>query len=73
MGLDLIKLVLFNEEQTLEFGTICARNLPPVKGQNILLTGDLGSGKTTFTRGLVRSLPGGNEAEISSPSFNICN
>ena len=39
----------------------------------VLLRGDLGSGKTTLTRALVGSLPGGDRAEISSPSFTLCN
>ena len=44
------------------------------KGPRVLLFyGDLGVGKTTFLRGLVDALPGGHEAEVSSPSFTICN
>ena len=39
----------------------------------ILLHGELGSGKTTLTRFLVEALPGGDRAEISSPSFTLCN
>ncbi len=39
----------------------------------LLFKGDLGSGKTTFTRALVQALPGGQEAEVSSPSFTLCN
>lgn len=39
----------------------------------LLLMGGLGSGKTTLVRGLVAGLPGANDAEVSSPSFNICN
>jgi len=39
----------------------------------ILLEGDLGSGKTTMTRMIVRLLPGGDQAEVSSPSFNVMN
>ncbi|MFZ5811226.1 MAG: tRNA (adenosine(37)-N6)-threonylcarbamoyltransferase complex ATPase subunit type 1 TsaE [Thermodesulfobacteriota bacterium] len=39
----------------------------------LLLRGDLGSGKTTFVRGLVAALPGGEEAEVASPSFNLVN
>jgi len=39
----------------------------------ILLRGALGSGKTTFTRFLVEALPGGDKAEIASPSFTLCN
>ncbi len=39
----------------------------------IFLQGDLGSGKTTFTRAFVQALPLGDTAEISSPSFTLCN
>ncbi len=39
----------------------------------ILLYGDLGSGKTTLARGLVEALPGGDHAEVASPSFTVCN
>ena len=39
----------------------------------LLLYGDLGAGKTTFTAALVKALPGGSEAETSSPSFTLCN
>jgi tRNA threonylcarbamoyladenosine biosynthesis protein TsaE len=39
----------------------------------LLLQGPLGSGKTTLVRGLVSVLPGAEEAEISSPSFNLVN
>lgn len=38
----------------------------------LLLRGPLGSGKTTFTAALVRSLPGCERAEVASPSFTIC-
>lgn len=39
----------------------------------LLLQGGLGAGKTTLTRFLVESLPGGERAEVSSPSFTLCN
>lgn len=52
------------------FSAIAGRSdHPPV----LLLQGGLGSGKTTFVRGLVSALPGADEAEVSSPSFNIMN
>lgn len=38
-----------------------------------LLMGDLGAGKTTFIRFLVEGLPGGELAEVASPSFTLCN
>lgn len=41
--------------------------------QLILLQGDLGAGKTTLSRFLVEALPGGTAAEVSSPSFTLCN
>jgi len=42
--------------------------LPPV-----LMRGQLGAGKTTFVREMVQALPGSEDAEVSSPSFNILN
>ncbi len=39
----------------------------------LLLRGELGSGKTTLVRGLAGALPGGDDAEVASPSFNIVN
>lgn len=39
----------------------------------ILLQGDLGSGKTTLTSMLIPLLPGGDQAEVSSPSFTVMN
>ncbi len=41
--------------------------------QSLLLRGPLGSGKTSLTRHIVQSLPRGRLAEISSPSFTLCN
>lgn len=39
----------------------------------VLLTGKMGSGKTTLVRYVIQELPGGEGAEVSSPSFTICN
>lgn len=39
----------------------------------VLLEGDLGAGKTTLARFLAEALPGGDKAEVSSPSFTLCN
>lgn len=39
----------------------------------VLLRGDLGTGKTTLTKGLVLGLGVKDEAEVSSPSFTLIN
>lgn len=39
----------------------------------LLLHGQLGAGKTTFVRAVVSGLPGCEEAEVCSPSFNLLN
>lgn len=66
-------LRLADTEATLEFGRILAEGLSLEPGFAMLLEGDLGAGKTTLVRGLVSALPGGEDAEVSSPSFTICN
>lgn len=39
----------------------------------LLLHGPLGCGKTTLSTAIVQALPGGSSAEVSSPSFTLCN
>lgn len=68
-----ISIALRSLDDTARLGallpTLMARFARPL----LLLQGDLGAGKTTLTRMLVRSLPGGLQAEVSSPSFTVCN
>lgn len=65
---------LEDENATLALGRSLARAVAEHGiGINILLEGDLGAGKTTLVRGLVTALEGGDEARVSSPSFNIMN
>jgi tRNA threonylcarbamoyladenosine biosynthesis protein TsaE len=58
-----------SSEQTEQIAENLARHLKG--GEVIELTSDLGGGKTTFTRGLVRGL--GSKDRVSSPTFKICN
>src|SRR5260370_27244762 len=37
----------------------------------VLLTGDLGTGKTTLTKGLVSGLGAANEDDVTSPTFTL--
>ncbi len=39
----------------------------------VFFFGKLGVGKTSLINALVKALPGGEEAETSSPSFTLCN
>lgn len=71
-----LPLDLPDEAATLALGGRLAAFLRPDREPRlrvILLYGDLGSGKTTLVRGLAGALPGGEEAEVASPSFTLCN
>lgn len=63
------KIISNSEEETKLIGREFAKGLK--KGDVIVLTGDLGSGKTKFTEGVLQFF--GLENEISSPTFNIVN
>lgn len=58
-----------SEQDTINFATNYAKNLKP--GNIIVLTGELGSGKTKFVQGILKYF--GLEDEISSPTFTIVN
>jgi tRNA threonylcarbamoyladenosine biosynthesis protein TsaE len=55
-------------ETTIETGRIFAEALPA--NQVVALSGELGAGKTTFTKGLGQALGVATES-ITSPTFNI--
>ena len=56
-------------EETLELGKRIAPHLK--KGDVIVMTGDLGAGKTLFTSGILEYF--GKKDEVSSPTFTIVN
>ena len=58
-----------SENDTLDFAFNFAKSLN--KNSIIILSGDLGSGKTKFTEGILKYF--GLDNEISSPTFNIVN
>ena len=63
------KFLIKNENETLAFAKKLASKLN--KGDIIILTGDLGAGKTKFTEGFLSFY--NLEKEISSPTFTIVN
>lgn len=58
-----------NLQSTERFAQALAREIGP--DTLMTLTGDLGSGKTTFARALIRWLTGDPELEVPSPTFSI--
>lgn len=65
----MVEYVSNSYEETLNYAEELAKRLP--KGTVIGFIGDLGAGKTAFTTGFVKGL--GIDAEVSSPTFTICN
>ncbi len=63
------KFISKSENDTLDFAFNFAKSLN--KNSIIILSGDLGSGKTKFTEGILKYF--GLDNEISSPTFNIVN
>jgi len=58
-----------SQEETIEIGRQLAHRLhPPIL---VLLSGDLGSGKTTITKGIISGLGGAREEEVTSPTFTL--
>lgn len=65
----LFDIVTGSAEETLAFGRKLSAELrPPCVA---LLEGDLGSGKTTLTKGVVAGLGAAREEDVSSPSFTL--
>ena len=63
------KYISHNENETKKIASLLASKLQ--RGDIVVLSGDLGSGKTKFTEGFLSHW--GLEDEISSPTFTIVN
>ena len=64
-----MEIITNSPTETEAAGAALAAELKP--GSVIAFTGDLGAGKTAFTRGLARGL--GVEERVTSPTFTIVN
>ena len=63
------EIITHSSEETTNWGRELAKRLTaPVL---VLLTGDLGSGKTTLTKGIVAGLGIAGENEVTSPTFTL--
>ena len=63
------EVITHSAEETTQWGREFAKRLQaPVL---VLLTGDLGSGKTTLTKGIVAGLGAASEDDVTSPTFTL--
>lgn len=62
--------VLENEAATRQFGEDIAMILRP--GDVICLQGELGTGKTTLARAIIRKLADDSQIEVPSPTYTLC-
>lgn len=63
------EIVTHSAEETIDQGRALASRLqPPVL---VLLSGELGSGKTTLSKGIVSGLGAAREEDVTSPTFTL--
>jgi tRNA threonylcarbamoyladenosine biosynthesis protein TsaE len=60
-----------NAEETIQLGIRLASDIPV--NSVIGLSGEMGTGKTVLTKGLVSGLGAGRESDVDSPTFKIIN
>src|SRR5690242_11652376 len=58
-----------SEEETISLGERLAAELPP--RAVVLLIGNLGAGKTTLAKGIVKGIGAAPPEEVSSPTFTL--
>ena len=63
------QLVTHCSDETIELGREIGRALTPPA--LILLSGDLGAGKTTLTKGIASGIGAAKEDEVTSPTFTL--
>jgi tRNA threonylcarbamoyladenosine biosynthesis protein TsaE len=69
LGKNIREVMTHSPEETLAFGRELAKSLE--SPTLILLQGDLGSGKTTLTKGIVAGLGAAREEDVTSPAFTL--
>jgi tRNA threonylcarbamoyladenosine biosynthesis protein TsaE len=63
------EVITHSAEETIAWGRKLAEKLKPPA--LVLLSGELGSGKTTLTKGIVAGLQAAGEDEVTSPTFTL--
>jgi tRNA threonylcarbamoyladenosine biosynthesis protein TsaE len=63
------EIVSSSPEETMEIGRRLAKQLKPPA--LVLLSGELGSGKTTITKGIISGVGAAQEDEVTSPTFTL--
>jgi tRNA threonylcarbamoyladenosine biosynthesis protein TsaE len=62
--------ITHSEEETIELGRELGRSILPPRGL-VLLTGNLGAGKTTLAKGIAEGRNAASIDEVSSPTFTL--
>jgi tRNA threonylcarbamoyladenosine biosynthesis protein TsaE len=61
--------ITHSAEETIELGRKLAPTL--VSARMVVLTGDLGAGKTTLVKGIAEGLQAASEDDVTSPTFTL--